>query len=151
MSAEGALGLLIAFAALMGVSLSSVLVAYTGESVVRALLVTAGAFAGASLYGYVTGADPSRAGGILVFALIGLVLAGLANLFLHAAGLQRALSVLGVLVFTGLVACGTQRLRLAYLDGWGDPARLATVGVLSLYLDTVKLFVPLLGPTGERR
>lgn len=148
---EGATGWLLAFAAVMGVTLSSLLIAYTGESVVRALLVTACAFGGASLYGYTTGADLSRAGGVLAMAVIGLVLAGLANLFLRSTGLQFAISALAVLVFTGLAAWDTQRLRLLYLEGAGDPGRLAAYGALSLYLDTVNLFVALLGLTGDRR
>ena len=148
---EGATGWLLVFAAVMGVTLSSLLVAYTGESVVRALLVTACTFGGASLYGYTTGADLSRAGGILVMAVIGLVVAGLVNLFLQSSGLQFALSAIAVLVFTGLAAWDTQRLKLLYLQGAGDPGQLAAFGALSLYLDTVNLFVARLGLTGERR
>ncbi len=148
---EGATGWPLVFAAVMGVTLSSLLVAYTGESVVRALLVTACTFGGASLYGYTTGADLSRAGGILVMAVIGLVVAGLVNLFLQSSGLQFALSGIAVLVFTGLAAWDTQRLKLLYLQGAGDPGQLAAFGALSLYLDTVNLFVALLGLTGERR
>lgn len=146
----GATGWLLAFAAVMGVTLSSLLVIYTGESVTRALLVTACAFGGASLYGYTTGADLSRAGGLLAMAVIGLVVAGLVNIFLRSTGLQFALSAFAVLVFTGLAAWDTQRLRLIYLSG-GATEQAAAYGALTLYLDVVNIFVALLGLTGERR
>ncbi|PWS34716.1 hypothetical protein DFH01_24655 [Falsiroseomonas bella] len=147
----GATGWLLVFAAVMGVTLSAMLIIYTGESVVRALLITACTFGAASLVGYTTGVDLSRMGGILIMAVIGLVIAGLVNLFLQSSGLQFAISALAVLVFTGLAAWDTQRLRVMYLQNGGAPAQMAALGALSLYLDVVNIFVALLSLTGQRR
>jgi len=147
----GATGWLLVFAAVMGVTLSTLLIAYTGESVVRALLITACTFGGASLVGYTTGTDLSRMGGILMMAVIGLVVAGLVNLFMQSSGLQFAISALAVLVFTGLAAWDTQRLKVMYLENGGAPGQVAAMGALSLYLDVVNIFVALLSLTGQRR
>lgn len=147
----GATGWLLVFAAVMGVSLSTILIAYTGESVVRALLITACTFGAASLYGYTTGTDLSRMGGILFMAVIGLVIAGVINIFMQSTAMQFAISAIAVVAFTGLAAWDTQRLRVMYLENGGAPAQVAAMGALSLYLDVVNIFVALLSLTGQRR
>lgn len=147
----GATGWLLVFAAVMGISLSTILIAYTGESVVRALLITACTFGGASLFGYTTGTDMSRLGGILFMAVIGLVIAGVVNIFLHSTATQFAISSIAVLVFTGLTAWDTQRLRVMYLENGGAPGQMAALGALSLYLDVVNIFMALISLTGQRR
>jgi FtsH-binding integral membrane protein len=147
----GATGWLLVFAAIMGVTLSSMLIIYTGESVARALLITACTFGAASLFGYTTGTDLSRMGGILMMAVIGLIIASVINIFLQSSGAQFVISALVVLVFTGLAAWDTQRLRVMYLENGGAPGQMAALGALSLYLDVVNIFVALLSLTGQRR
>jgi hypothetical protein len=111
MSASAARSLFYAFAATMGLSLSTVLLVYTGTSVARAFFVTAAAFGGLSLYGYTTRRDLSAMGAFLVMGLIGLVIAMLVNLFLQSTGFQFALSILSVLIFSGLTAWDTQAIK----------------------------------------
>jgi FtsH-binding integral membrane protein len=147
----GATGWLLVFAAVMGISLSTVLLAYTGESVVRALLITACTFGGASLYGYTTGTDMSRLGGILIMAVIGLIIAGVINIFMQSTAMQFAISAIAVVVFTGLAAWDTQRLRVMYIENGGLPGQVAAMGALSLYLDVVNIFMALISLTGQRR
>jgi FtsH-binding integral membrane protein len=147
----GATGWLVVFAAVMGLSLSVLLIAYTGESVVRALLITACTFGAASLFGYTTGRDLSRFGSLLIMAVIGLVIASVINVFMQSSGMQFFISAIAVLVFTGLAAWDTQRLRVMYLENGGAPAQVAALGALSLYIDVVNIFVALLSLTGSRR
>jgi FtsH-binding integral membrane protein len=141
-----------AFAAVMGLSLSFIFLAYTGASIARVFFITAGTFAGMSLYGYTTKRDLAAFGGFLFMGLIGLVLASLVNLFLHSSALQFALSVIGVLVFTGLTAWDTQRIKEMYVEG--DIAAVVTkkaiYGAFQLYLDFINLFVMLLQLFGNR-
>jgi FtsH-binding integral membrane protein len=142
-----------AFAAVMGLSLSYIFVAYTGASVARVFFISAGTFAGMSLYGYTTKRDLAGIGSFMMMGLIGLILAMLVNLFLHSSALQFAISVIGVIVFVGLTAWDTQRIKEMYSAG--DAAEIGTkkaiLGAFQLYLDFINLFVMLLQLMGSRR
>ena len=141
------------FAAAMGLSLGGVFLVFTGTSIARAFFVAAATFGAMSLWGYTTRRDLSAFGSFLMMGLVGVVIAGLANLFLASSALQFAISAIGVLVFTGLTAWDTQRLKEMYADGVGrDVAEKgAIVGALTLYLDFINLFTLLLQLTGARR
>jgi uncharacterized protein len=143
------------FAALMGLSLSSLFVAYTGASIARIFFITAATFGAVSLWGYTTKRDLTGIGSFLIMGLIGVIIASVVNAFLHSTGLQFALSVLTVLIFTGLTAYDTQKLKDTYLSysGAGEEAlgRTAIMGALSLYLDFINIFVALLQLFGDRR
>ncbi|HYB10517.1 MAG TPA: Bax inhibitor-1/YccA family protein [Alphaproteobacteria bacterium] len=153
MQASTAQALFWVYAALMGVSLASIFVVYTGESIARVFFITAGSFAGLSLYGYTTKRDLSGFASFLMIGLIGIIIAGLVNLFLHSSGLQFAISVIGVLVFAGLTAYDTQSIKEIYYAG--DDGSVATkksvMGALRLYLDFINLFLLLLQLFGNRR
>jgi FtsH-binding integral membrane protein len=143
------------FSALMGVSLSSIFLVYTHTSIVRVFFITAATFGALSLYGYTTRRDLTGFGSFLFMGLIGIVIASLVNLFLHSNALQFAVSVIGVLVFAGLTAWDTQRLKNDYIYGYasagGDvAARAAISGALSLYLNFINLFTLLLQLLGQR-
>jgi FtsH-binding integral membrane protein len=140
-----------AYAALMGLSLAGIFLIYTGTSIARVFFISAGTFAAMSLYGYSTSRDLSRFGSFLFMGLIGIILAGLVNIFIGSSSLQFAISVIGVLVFTGLTAYDTQRIKDVYYSIGGDVAKAALMGALTLYLDFINLFVMLLQLTGERR
>ena len=141
------------FAALMGLSLAGIFLVYTGASVARVFFISAATFAAMSLYGYTTRRDLSQFGSFLFMGLIGIILASLVNIFIASSALQFAISVIGVLVFTGLTASDTQRFKEVYLES--DPgdvlAKKALMGALTLYLDFINLFVMLLQLTGQRR
>ena len=141
------------FAALMGLSLAGIFLVFTGASVARVFFISAATFAAMSLYGYTTGRDLSQFGSFLFMGLIGIVLASLVNLFLASSALQFAISVIGVLVFTGLTAWDTQRIREIYVanDSGDVLGKKALMGALALYLDFINLFVMLLQLTGQRR
>jgi len=142
-----------AFAACMGLSLSTIFLAYTHASVARVFFITAATFAGMSLYGYTTKRDLAGVGSFMFMGLIGLVIASLVNLFLQSTALQFALSVIGVIVFVGLTAWDTQRIKEMYVEG-EDAAtgtKKAIFGALQLYLDFINLFVMLLQLMGNRR
>jgi uncharacterized protein len=142
-----------AYAALMGLSLAGIFLLYTGTSIARVFFITAGTFAAMSLYGYTTQRDLSQFGSFLFMGLIGIVLASLVNIFIGSSALQFAISVIGVIIFTGLTAWDTQRIKEVYLES--DPGDLLTkkalMGALSLYLDFINLFVMLLQLVGQRR
>jgi len=152
MSAATAQAVFWAFAAVMGLSLSSIFLAYTGESVARVFFITAGAFAGLSLYGYTTKKDLSGFGSFLIMGLIGIVIASLVNIFLQSSAMQWMISVVGVLVFAGLTAYDTQRIKLMYseLDDSEVYGKKAIMGALSLYLDFINMFLMLLHLFGNR-
>jgi FtsH-binding integral membrane protein len=141
------------YAALMGLSLAGIFLLFTGSSVARVFFIAAATFAAMSLYGYTTRRDLAQFGSFLVMGLVGVVLASLVNLFVASGALQFAVSVIGVIVFTGLTAWDTQRIRDLYLAGEpGDVlAKQALMGALALYLDFINLFVLLLQLTGTRR
>ena len=141
-----------AFAAIMGVSLSSIFLVYTAESIVRVFFITAAAFGALSLYGYTTKKDLSGWGSFLFMGLIGIIIAALVNLFLQSSALQFAISVIGVLVFAGLTAYDTQRIKEMYYvgDDGTVAGRKAIMGALSLYLNFINMFVMLLSLFGNR-
>lgn len=142
----------IAFSVVMGISLSTIFLVYTNESIARTFFVTAGTFLGMSLYGYTTKRDLAAMGSFLTMGLIGLVLASLVGIFFQSSALQFAISVVGVLIFTGLTAWDTQRLKESYSASAGLEAtnKLAVYGALSLYLDFINLFMYLLRFMGRR-
>ena len=150
MSAVAAQASFWAYAALMGLSLAGIFLVYTGDSIARVFFISAGTFAATAAWGYTTSTDLSRFGSFLVMGLIGVVLASLVNLFVGSSALQFAVSVIGVVVFTGLTAWDTQRLKAMYLESDGA-GNLAILGALMLYLDFVNLFVSLLQLVGVRR
>lgn len=141
------------YAALMGMTFAVILVAYTGESVARVFFITAGTFAAMSIYGYTTNRDLSGMGSFLFMGLIGIVLASVVNIFLHSSALQFILSVVGVLVFTGLTAYDTQKIKQLYYDADSEEVykKKAVMGALTLYLDFINLFIMLLRLFGDRR
>ena len=141
------------YAGLMGLSLAGILLVYTGTSVARVFFISAGTFAAMSLYGYSTGRDLSRFGSFLFMGLVGIILASVVNIFVASSMLHFVISVIGVLVFTGLTAYDTQRIKEIYFTDRGsiDLAKLGLSGALTLYLDFINLFVMLLQLTGERR
>ncbi|SIR37575.1 MULTISPECIES: Bax inhibitor-1/YccA family protein [unclassified Bosea (in: a-proteobacteria)] len=153
MSASSARSMFFAFAAVMGVSMSTLLIRYTGASVVQVFFITAAAFGGLSLYGYTTRKSLSGIGSFLVMGLIGLVLASLVNIFLASSGLAFVISLIGVGVFAGLTAWDTQRLKEMYLSsdlGPEEAAKLSVNGALSLYLNFINMFQMLLSLLGNR-
>jgi FtsH-binding integral membrane protein len=143
-----------AFAALMGVSLSSIFLVYTHTSIVRVFFITAASFGALSLYGYTTQRDLTGMGSFLIMGLFGVIIASLVNLFLASSMLQFIVSIVGVLVFAGLTAWDTQRLKNEYIYGYageGDVAeRSAIMGALSLYLNFINLFTLLMQLLGQR-
>jgi len=141
------------YAALIGVSLGSVFMIYAHTSVVRVFFITAASFGALSLWGYTTRRDLTGIGSFLVMGLFGIIIAGLVNLFLASSALQWIISAVGVLVFSGLTAWDTQRLKNEYIYGAMDgdtAARTAIVGALSLYLNFVNLFTLFLQLFGQR-
>ena len=141
------------YAALMGVALTPILLAYTGSSVTRIFLVTAATFGGMSIYGYTTRKDLTSMGSFMIMGLWGIIIASLVNIFLKSSGLDFALSVLSVIVFTGLTAYDTQKIREIYAESdTGDmSSRKAISGALALYMDFINLFLALLRLFGDRR
>jgi len=140
------------FAALMGLSLSSIFLVYTGNSITQTFFVTAVAFGGLSLYGYTTKRSLSGFGSFLIMGLIGIIVASLVNLWLQSSALQFAVSVIGVLVFAGLTAYDTQRIKEMYFEGDDSSTmgKKALMGALSLYLDFINMFLMLLRLFGNR-
>jgi len=155
MSTSTAQSVFWAFAALMGLSLSSIFVIYTGTSIARIFFITAATFGSVSLWGYTTKRDLTAMGSFLMMGLIGVVIAAVVNAFLHSTGLQFAISVLAVLIFTGLTAYDTQTLKSNYYTyasgGEETLGRSAVMGALSLYLDFINIFIALLQLFGDRR
>ena len=142
------------FAAAMGLSLSSIFLVYTGQSITQVFFVTAAAFGGLSLYGYTTKRDLSGWGSFLIMGVIGIIIAALVNLSLQSSALQFAISVIGVLVFAGLTAYDTQRIKDGYHELRGDmtaTSKAAIMGALSLYLDFINMFMLLLQLFGRRQ
>ena len=138
----------------MGVSLTTILFAYTGVSIAMTFFVTAGMFGAMSLWGYTTGRDLTGFGSFLFMGLIGLLLASLASFFFHSAALNFVINVLGVVIFTGLTAWDTQKIKNTYYALGGDAAvagKAAIMGALSLYLDFLNMFLFLLRFMGNRR
>jgi len=155
MSTSTAQAVFWAFAALMGLSLSSIFVIYTGTSITRIFFITAATFGSVSLWGYTTKRDLTAMGSFLMMGLIGIVIASVVNIFLHSSGMQFAISVLAVLIFTGLTAYDTQTLKSNYYTyasgGEETLGRSAVMGALNLYLDFINIFIALLQLFGDRR
>jgi FtsH-binding integral membrane protein len=141
------------YAALMGLSLSFIFLAYTGTSIARVFFITAGTFAATSLYGYTTRRDLTGVGSFMFMGLIGILLAGLVNLFIQSTALQFAISVIGVIVFVGLTAYDTQKIKEWYVasDDGQTMGKKAIFGALNLYLDFINLFLLLLRLFGSSR
>jgi FtsH-binding integral membrane protein len=144
-----------AFAAAMGASLANIFLIYSGASIARVFFISAITFAAMSLYGYTTRADLSRMGSFLIMGLIGVVVASVVNLFIASTALQFAISVIGVLVFVGLTAFDTQRIKSGYLqysyaEGTDLAARRSVYDALTLYLNFINLFMLLLQLFGGR-
>jgi uncharacterized protein len=140
------------YAGLMGLSLSSIFLVYTGQSIVQTFFVTAASFGALSLYGYTTKRDLTAMGSFLIMGLFGLIIASVVNIFLASSALSFAVSVLGVLIFAGLTAYDTQKIKEMYFDG-DDAAvmgRKAIMGALTLYLDFINLFMFMLQFLGNR-
>jgi FtsH-binding integral membrane protein len=142
-----------AYAALVGLSLAGLVLAYTGVSIARTFFITAATFLAMSLYGYTTRTDLSRVGSFLLMGLFGIIIASLVNMFLASSALQLAISVIGVVVFVGLTAYDTQRIKNIYLesDDSAVAGKKTIMGALTLYLDFLNLFILLLQLTGNRR
>jgi uncharacterized protein len=140
------------FAVLMGMSLSTIFLRYTGSSIATTFFATAGAFAGLSLYGYTTKRNLSAMGSFMAMGLIGIIIAMVLNLFLQSSGLSLAISILGVIIFAGLTAWDTQRLREMYyhVAGTDMMGKVVIMGALSLYLDFINMFQFLLSFLGNR-
>lgn len=134
-----------AYSALNGMMLSSIFLVYTGAAIAKTFFITAGTFGAMSVYGYSTNRDLSRMGSLLFMALIGLIIASLVNIFAHSSGLDWIISIIGVLVFVGLTAWDTQKIKeMAMQMPSSSAGHLATLGALSLYLDFINLFLYLL-------
>lgn len=141
------------FAAVMGASLSVLLIKYTHESIARVFFITAAAFLALSIFGYTTKRDLSGWGSFLIMGVIGLILAGLVNIFLQSSALQFAISAIGVLVFAGLTAYDTQQIKDNYYEIAHDAtlaAKGAIMGALNLYLDFINMFTSMLSLFGNR-
>jgi len=148
-----ALALFMLYAALLGVMLSSVFLAYTGTSITRVFFISAASFGALSLWGYTTQRDLTGMGSFMLMGLFGIIIAMVVNLFLKSSGLDLTISILGVLIFAGLTAWDTQRIKEMYdvQDDGTAAGRKAVMGALSLYLDFINLFLMLLRLVGERR
>jgi len=155
MSAATAQVVFYAFAAVMGVSISSIFLVFTGYSIIQVFLITSIAFAGLSLWGYTTKKDISGWGSFLIMGVIGLIVASIVNLFWPMPGLAFAISILGVLIFAGLTAYDTQKIKNTYVmhAHTGDTewlGKAAIMGALNLYLDFINMFMFLLQLLGNR-
>ena len=142
-----------AFAAVMGLSLASIFLVYTGQSIVTTFFVSASTFLGMALYGYTTKRDLTGWGSFLFMGLLGLIVASLVGFFVQSSALQFAISVIGVLIFTGLTAYDAQKIKEMYYAGDDSETygKKAVMGALKLYLDFINLFLYLLRFIGDRR
>ena len=152
MSASGAQTLFWAFCAVMGLSLASIFLVFTGTSIARTFFIAAAMFGATSLYGYTTKRDLSQFGSFLIMGLIGVVIASLVNLFLASSALQFAISIIGIVVFVGLTAWDTQSIKEQYDENFDAESKqkLAVFGAFSLYLNFINIFQLLLTFTGQR-
>ena len=141
------------FAGLMGLSLSSILLVYTGLSVTRVFFISSATFGAMSIYGYTTKRDLTKFGSFLMMGLIGIIIASLVNIFLKSSVMYFVISILGVLIFVGLTAYDTQKIKNMYVasDSGEVIGKKAIMGALTLYLDFINLFIMLLRLFGQRR
>ena len=154
LSHSAATGMFLIYSALMGMTLSGILVIYTSESIASVFVITAGTFGGMSLYGYTTKRDLSGMGSMLFMALLGIIIASFVNFFLRSEGLMWLLTYAGVLIFVALTAYDTQKLKKMAEQFAGDEEatkKFAIFGALTLYLDFLNLFLYLLRIFGKRR
>jgi uncharacterized protein len=153
LSAGTALMLFFVYAGLLGLSLASIFLVYTGASITRVFFISAATFGAMSLYGYTTQRDLTGVGSFMMMGLIGIIIASLINIFLKSTGLDWAISIIGVLVFVGLTAYDTQSIKEMYSvnDDGTVAGRKAVMGALRLYLDFINLFLMLLRLFGDRR
>jgi len=150
-SADNARILFWFYAALVGVSLAPLGIIYTGASVARTFLVCSAMFGSMSLYGYSTDKDLTGIGSFLVMGLIGLILTSVINMFLQSSAVEYAISVIGTIIFTGLTAYDTQKLKHIYYSGCDTSDKVGVMGAFTLYLDFINLFVFLLRFLGVRK
>jgi len=152
MAASSARTLFFAFAAVMGLSISSILLVYTGASVSRAFFITSASFGALSLYGYTTKRSLAAMGSFLIMGLFGVIIASIVNMFVHSTAFQFGLSILTVLIFAGLTAWDTQSIKEMYLqsDGYEVATKKSINGALRLYLDFINIFMALVQLTGQR-
>ncbi|KGM30375.1 Bax inhibitor-1/YccA family protein [Inquilinus limosus] len=141
------------FCGVMGLSMASIFLVFTGTSIARTFMITAVMFGAMSLYGYTTKADLSRFGSFLMMGLVGIIIASIVNIFLGSTALQFIVSVAGVLIFTGLTAWDTQRIKEEYAEHYDTESlnKMAVMGALSLYLNFINMFQLLLQLTGATR
>jgi len=141
------------FAALMGASLASIIIVYEQMSIARVFFITAGTFGAMSIYGYTTKRDLTKLGSFLMMGLIGIIIASLVNIFLKSSMMYFAISIIGVLIFVGLTAYDTQKIKNMYAasDSGELMGKKAVMGALTLYLDFINLFIMLLRLFGQRR
>jgi FtsH-binding integral membrane protein len=152
MSAASAQMTFWAFCAVMGLSLASVFLVFTGASIARTFFIAATMFGATSLYGYVTKRDLAKFGSFMIMGLIGVMIASIVNIFLGSSALQFAVSVIGIVVFVGLTAWDTQNIKQQYAENYDQESqqKMAVMGALSLYLNFVNIFQLLLNFTGQR-
>jgi len=153
LSTTAAQGIYWAFTVVMGLSLSSIFLVYTGQSIATTFFATAAAFAGLSLYGYTTKRDLSAFGTFLIMGVVGLLVAMVINMFVQSTALQMAISFIGVLLFAGLTAYDTQKIKSMYFYVAGSDmvGKSVIMGALTLYLDFINMFTFLLQFMGDRR
>ena len=153
LSFSAAQGLFFLYSLMMGLSLSSILMVFTGQSVARVFFITSSLFAAMSLYGYTTNRDLTAMGSFLMMGVIGIVIASLANLFFQSGAMQFVISILGVIIFTGLTAYDVQSIKAVYYeqDDRETMGKKAIIGALRLYLDFINLFISLMQLLGDRR
>ena len=152
LSSAVAMLLFFLFAAVNGLMLAPIFLVYTGASIAKTFFITAGTFGAMSIYGYTTGTDLSKFSRILMMALIGLIIATVVNMFMHSESFDYIISFVGIILFVGLTAWDTQKIKQMAVGMPSDQiGRLATIGALSLYLDFINLFLYLLRFFGDRR
>ena len=141
------------FATLMGLSLASIFIVYTGASIARVFFICSATFAAMSLYGYTTKRDLTAMGGFLIMGLFGIIIASIVNIFMQSPAMYFAISIIGVLIFVGLTAYDTQKIKNMYYasDTESQSGKKAIMGALTLYLDFINLFIMLLRLFGQRR
>ena len=154
MSASQATGVFLLYAGLTGITFSSIFLMYTAASITSTFVVTAGTFGAMSLYGYTTKKDLTSMGGFMFMGLIGIILASVVNIFLQSSGLHMIITYVGILVFIGLTAYDTQKIKEMNIlgnEGTDEDTKEAIRGALTLYLDFINLFLMLLRLMGDRR
>ena len=154
MSVTGAQTCLMIFATLMGLSLSSILMVYTGESIARVFFITAGTFGAMSIYGHSTKRDLTSMGSFLMMGVIGLLIASVVNIFMQSGAMQFIISIIGVVVFTLLTAYDSQKIKAMYYQAQSNAEmtqKLAVYGSLTLYMDFINIFIFLLQLLGVRK